>query len=104
MLILTLGYFIADFLARTVHVAAVNADLPHPKVFSEGIRVVVVVLIIAMALEQLSIAGSILISAFSITFGGIVLALALAFGLGGRGVAKDILERRFGKGGNLKRS
>ena len=32
--------------------------------------------------------------AFGITFGGLILALALAFGLGGRALAREILERR----------
>jgi hypothetical protein len=32
--------------------------------------------------------------AFAITFGGLVLSLALAFGLGGRALAREILERR----------
>ncbi len=31
--------------------------------------------------------------AFGITFGGLIFALALAFGLGGRGLARQILER-----------
>jgi hypothetical protein len=37
--------------------------------------------------------------AFAITFGGLVLALALAFGLGGRGLAREILERRLRRKG-----
>jgi hypothetical protein len=32
--------------------------------------------------------------AFGITFGGLVLALALAFGIGGRTIAADLLRRR----------
>jgi hypothetical protein len=31
---------------------------------------------------------------FGVTFGGVVFALALAFGLGGRHLAREILERR----------
>lgn len=34
------------------------------------------------------------VAAFSIAFGGVVLALALAFGLGGRDLARELLERR----------
>lgn len=98
LIILVIGYLLADFLARAVLIASVNADLPYSKTFSEAVRLLILVLVIAMALEQLSIAGAILLSAFSIAFGGLVLALALAFGLGGRDVAKEILERRFRKG------
>ena len=48
-----------------------------------------------MALEQLGIAETIVVVGFGITFGGIVLALALAFGLGAQNLAKEFLEQRF---------
>jgi hypothetical protein len=46
-----------------------------------------------MALYHLGIAEKVIVAAFSITFGGIVLALAIAFGWGGRELARDFLER-----------
>jgi serine acetyltransferase len=48
-----------------------------------------------MVLTQLGIAKEIVIAAFSIVFGGVVLALALAVGLGARHLMRDALERRF---------
>ncbi len=48
--------------------------------------------VLTVALEQLSIGGAILVSAFQIAFGGLCLALALAFGLGGRDWAAKVLE------------
>jgi hypothetical protein len=47
-----------------------------------------------MVLTQLGIAKEIIVAAFSIMFGGIMLALAIAVGLGGQNVAKDVLEHR----------
>ena len=55
--------------------------------------------ILAMALEQLQIAPGIVVAAFSLLFGGIVLALAIAFGVGGIDAAKRIIE----KGGEEKK-
>jgi hypothetical protein len=46
-----------------------------------------------LALEQLGIAVALLASAFELAFGGFCLALALAFGLGGRTWAESLLER-----------
>jgi hypothetical protein len=51
------------------------------------------VLFVAMALEHLGVGRQTLLISFTILFGGIVLALALAFGLAGRDLAKDLLER-----------
>jgi hypothetical protein len=48
-----------------------------------------------MVLTQLGIAKEIVIAAFSITFGGVVLAIALAVGLGARHLMRGALERRF---------
>jgi hypothetical protein len=45
-------------------------------------------------LTQLGIAKDIVVAAFSIMFGGVMLALAIAVGLGGQTVAKDLLEER----------
>jgi hypothetical protein len=48
-----------------------------------------------MALYHLGIAEKVIIAAFSVIFGGIILALAIAFGWGGRELAKDFLERLY---------
>jgi hypothetical protein len=53
-----------------------------------------------MALEQLGIGRSTVIATFTIVFGGLVLALALAFGLGGKDLARTILEKRLKKDGD----
>jgi len=50
-------------------------------------------MILAMVMEQLQIATNIVLAAFSIVFGGIVIALAIAFGVGGIGAAQRIIER-----------
>jgi hypothetical protein len=47
-----------------------------------------------MVLTQLGIAKEIVVAAFSIMFGGVMLALAIAVGLGGQIIAKDLLEER----------
>ena len=54
----------------------------------------VILFAIATALTHLGIGKDMVLVAFGITFGGLVLALALAFGLGGRAIAADILARR----------
>jgi hypothetical protein len=55
----------------------------------------IIILFSAMAIEQLGIARGIVVATFAISFGGVVLASAVAFGLGGKDIAREILERRF---------
>jgi uncharacterized oligopeptide transporter (OPT) family protein len=53
-------------------------------------RGAVIVLAVFMALQELQIATDIVTTAFAILFGAVALALALAFGLGGRDLAGEI--------------
>lgn len=93
ILILVIGYLIAIFLGQATLVAAVNAQMESAKFLSRAVRWFIIILSLTMALYHLGIAEKVIIAAFSITFGGIVLALAIAFGWGGRELAKDFLER-----------
>jgi len=57
----------------------------------------VMVLAVAMACEHLAIGGGIIRLAFGILFGGIVLALSLAVGLGSKDLVSRSLEREAGR-------
>jgi hypothetical protein len=92
--ILSFGYLLSNFLGRVALVAAVNSGFKLSRLIGRFVRFTVYFLVVAMAIEQLGIGGNTVITAFAILFGGIVLAFALAFGLGGRDIARKYLERR----------
>jgi len=73
----------------------VNANLRSPRMLSYSARVVIVLLAVSMAFEELGIAENTILAAFSIVFGALMLGLAIAFGMGGRDLARQFLERRF---------
>jgi hypothetical protein len=91
--VLLIGSIVAGFLERTVLIGAVNLNLHYARLLSEGVKWLVLVLAVAMALEHLRIAPNIVELAFGILFGGIVLALALAVGLGSKDLVTKSLER-----------
>ncbi len=93
LLILLFGYILAGFIARAVLITAVNSGYQYSKLLAEIVRLLLTVLILAMALEQLNVAPSIVIAAFSIIFGGIILALAISFGVGGIDSARKMLDK-----------
>jgi hypothetical protein len=95
LLVLALAFLIANFLWRATLLAAVNAGIPGARLMSGGLRILVVAIGSVMALEQLGLATSVVLTAFAITFGAFMLGLAIAFGLGGRDAAKDLLARQF---------
>ncbi len=94
--ILVFGYIIAGFLGRAVVIGAVNHGIHYARLLAEAVRMLVIVLVLAMAMEQLQVAPVIVVAAFSIIFGGIVLALAIAFGVGGIEAARRMIEREAG--------
>ena len=91
--LLVAGGLVAGFARRSVLITAVNAGLPSARLLSSGVHAALVVLFAAMALEQVGLGQRVVLTAFAISFGGIVLALALAFGLAGKEIARESLER-----------
>jgi hypothetical protein len=107
ILILVIGYLIAIFLGQATLIAAVNAQIDSAKLLSRAVRWFITILSLTMALYHLGIAEKVIIAAFTIFFGGIVLALAISFGWGGREFARNFLEKlyqRKGKGDGEKDS
>jgi hypothetical protein len=93
IVLLFVGNVVARFLARSVLIGAVNMNLQYARLLSMGVKWLVLVLTVAMALEHLAIGGHIVFLAFTILFGGIVLALSLAVGLGSKDLVSRSLER-----------
>jgi hypothetical protein len=95
LVILFVGGLIANFASRATLLAAVNANSPSPRLISTVVRFVIIALAVTMALERIGLGRGVVLIAFSTFFGAMMFGLALAFGLGGRDLAKELLERRF---------
>jgi hypothetical protein len=93
ILVLLVGSIVASFLARSVLIGAVNLNLQYARLLSLGVKWLVIVLAVAMALDHLKIAPGIVELAFGILFGGIVLTLVLAVGLNSKELVTKSLER-----------
>ena len=94
LLVLSLGLLAGNFLWRATLLASVNAGLPGARLLSGALRVLVIAIGVVMALEQLGLATAVILTAFAITFGALMLGLAIAFGLGGRDAARQLLEQQ----------
>jgi hypothetical protein len=95
VLVLALGLLISNFLWRATLLAFVNAGVPGARLLSSCLRVLVIAIALVMAVEQLGLATTVVLTAFAITFGALMLGLAIAFGGGGRDVARQLLEQQF---------
>jgi hypothetical protein len=95
LLVLALGFLVGNFVWRATLLASVNAGLPGARLLSGALRLLVIAITVVMALEQLGLATTVVLTAFAIAFGALMLGLAIAFGLGGRDAAQQLLERHF---------
>jgi len=83
-------------------VAKLMGDTPTGKIVATIVPALVMVIAMFMILQQLRIAEQIVQIAFAATMGALALGLALAFGLGGRPVAQQMLEDAYRKGREQK--
>ena len=95
MFILFLGLLSASFFSRAALLAAVNANVPSPRVLSLAVRSIIIVFVLSIVFEELGLAEQTMLVAFGIGFGALMLGLAIAFGVGGRDLAKHFLEKKF---------
>jgi Conserved TM helix len=93
LVILFVGLLAADFLSRAALLAAVNANVSSPRLLSAPVRFLITILAVSMALDQIGLGRDVVLIAFSIAFGAVMLGMAIAFGLGGRDAAKHLIER-----------
>lgn len=94
VIILLIGYLLSNFFGRAALIASVNAGLKASGLIGRFVKLTIFLLAATMALEQLGIGRETIIVAFAIVFGGIVIALALAFGIGGKDIARKYLEKK----------
>ncbi len=93
LIILIAGTILSRYLSRSVLISAVNAKLSYARALSLGVKWLVLIFTGAMVLDHLQIGGLIVELGFGILFGGMVLALALSFGLGSRDLVQRSIER-----------
>jgi mechanosensitive ion channel-like protein len=100
--VMVFGWLLANFLAQALLIFIVNAQLTGGPALAGIVRWLVILFSASVALTQLGIAREMILLVFGIVFGGVTLALALAFGLGGRHLARQALEgwlrKRQGRG------
>ena len=94
VVILVVGGLVARFLARTILIGAVNMGVHHARLLSLTVKWLVLTVAAALALDHIGIGRTVLLLAFGILFGGVVLAIALAVGLGAREVVSRAVDRQ----------
>lgn len=93
VLIFVFGAYFARFIDHTITAYGSNMQLADAAILGRLARYAIMVLVVLIALEQVQIVSELLRQSFLIILAGVVLALSLAFGLGGRKWAESVLQR-----------
>ena len=97
ILVMIFGTLLARFINRLVFAWLHSIKFERALVVSTTVEYGIQILALFIALEQLGIGVQLINSLFVIVFGAIFLALALAFGLGGRDRAAKVIEELINK-------
>ena len=87
-LIFAVGLYLANFAARFIQ----SSGMPQANTLATVARVVILAFTGAMALERAGVSTNIVNLAFGLLLGAVAVAIAIAFGLGGRDVASETLR------------
>lgn len=93
LLVLTLGAYFARFVGTAIAGYCRAAGVRDGELIGRIARYAILAFVVMMALDQIEIGGTIIHDAFLLVLGGLMLAFAIAFGLGGRRWAAAHLER-----------
>jgi hypothetical protein len=92
LVILAIGLVLANVVWRVVLLAAVNAGWPSARLVGGAVYLLLVTIAAAMALDHVGLAHSIVVAAFAILVGALMLAVAVAVGIGAGPLVRRILD------------
>jgi len=93
LLILAFGAYFARFIGNAITAYCRNIHIQDADLLGRLAQYAIVTFVVLIALDQVNIGGDIVRQSFLIVLAGLVFALALAFGLGGKDWAAELLER-----------
>lgn len=88
LIIFAVGLFLANLAFNII----TSSGERQAQILGQVARISIIVLVSAMALQQIGVASDIVNLAFGLLLGAIAVAIALAFGLGGRDIAREQVQ------------
>ena len=93
LLILAFGAYFARFVGNAVITYCRNIGIQDADVLGKLAQYGIMTFVVLIALDQVNVGGDIVRQSFLIILAGVVFALALAFGLGGKDAAAEAIDR-----------
>ncbi|OGA19809.1 MAG: hypothetical protein A3G25_03210 [Betaproteobacteria bacterium RIFCSPLOWO2_12_FULL_63_13] len=93
LLILAFGAYFARFVGNAVITYCRNISIQDADVLGKLAQYGIMTFVVLIALDQVNVGGDIVRQSFLIILAGVVFAMSLAFGLGGKAAAEELIDR-----------
>lgn len=102
-IIVIVGIIFSTFLSRVIYMACENANLTYGDIIAKGVRILLVIITFGIVFEYMGLGSTIISISFLIIFGGIVMTLSLALGIGLSTIIADFIKEKVNGSRNKKK-
>ncbi len=103
LVIVIIGIIFSNFISRVIYLTSENAHITYGDFIAKGVRILLIVITFGIVFEYMGLGNTIVTASFLIMFGGIVLILSLALGIGLSNVVGDLIRDRLKSLGDKKK-
>jgi len=103
LVIIVMGIIFSNFISRVINMACENANIKYGDFIARGVRIFLIMITFGIVFEYIGVGNTIITISFLIIFGGIVMALSLALGIGLSNVVGDLIRERVKARGEKKK-
>jgi len=93
---------LSNFISRVIYLACENANIcqnaniRYGDLIAKGVRIFLIIITFGIVFEYIGVGNTIITISFLIIFGGIIMTLSLALGIGLSHVVGDFIKERLG--------
>ena len=103
LVIIIFGLIFSNFMNKVIFMTCENANIRYGDLIAKGVRVFLVIITFGIVFEYMGVGNTIITISFLIIFGGIIMTLSLALGIGLSHVVGDLIKEKVRERGERKK-
>ncbi|MBA4391552.1 MAG: hypothetical protein C0399_11545 [Syntrophus sp. (in: bacteria)] len=103
IVIIVFGLIFSNFINRVIFLTCENANIRYGDLIAKGIRIFLIIITFGIVFEYMGVGNTIITISFLIIFGGIIMTLSLALGIGLSHVVGDLIKEKVKERGEKKK-
>lgn len=94
IIIVIVGIIFSAFLSRVIYMTCQNANIGYGDIIAKAVRILLIIITFGIVFEYMGIGTTVIAITILIIFGGIIMTLSLALGIGLSNVISDLIRDR----------